>query len=204
MTDVRVDVWSDFVCPWCFLASTSLARLKESHGVEVVWHAYELRPKGSPPMPEAYRARIEASRPQLEMMARENYGVELRSGPFGINSRAALIGDKYAEAQDKGDAYHAATFRAYWQEARNIEDRAVLLEIAQSVGLDADKFSAALDEPMYEDAVLFDIEQAQNFGLSGVPALIFASKYLVSGAQPYDSLVNIVQQVQAREAAATS
>jgi len=198
-----VDVWSDFVCPWCFLASTSLTKLKESHDAEVVWHSYELRPKGSPPMPEAYRARIEAAQPQLKAMARENYGVELKSGQFGINSRAALIGDKYAESQGKGDAYHAATFKAYWQEGRNIADRPVLTDIAQSVGLDAEKFNAALAEPMYEDAVLFDIEQAQQFGLSGVPALIFANKYLVSGAQPYDSLVNIVQQVQAREAAAT-
>lgn len=203
MSSVRVDVWSDFVCPWCFLASTSLAKLKESHAVEVVWHSYELRPQGSPPMPEAYRARIEAAQPQLRAMASQNYGVELHSGPFGINSRAALIGDKYAEAQGKGDAYHAATFKAYWQEGRNIEDRSVLMDIAQSVGLDANQFNAALDEPIYEDAVLVDIEQAQNFGLSGVPALIFANKYLVSGAQPYDSLVNIVTQVQAREAAAT-
>ncbi|MEO8608584.1 MAG: DsbA family oxidoreductase [Chloroflexota bacterium] len=201
MSGVRVDVWSDFVCPWCFLASTSLEKLKESHDVEVVWHSYELRPQGSPPMPEAYRARIEASQPQLKQMAREHYGVELKSGPFGINSRTALIGDKYAESQGKGDAYHMATFKAYWQEGRDIEDRAVLLDIAQSVGLDAEKFNSALDEPMYEDAVLFDIEQAQNFGLSGVPALIFANKYLVSGAQPYESLMNIVQQVQAREAA---
>ena len=154
-------------------------------------------------MPEAYHARIAASQPQLVAMARQNYGVELISGQFGVDSRAALIGDKYAEAQDKGDAYHAATFKAYWQEGRNIADRAVLSDIAQSVGLDVDQFNAALDEPMYEDAVLFDIEQAQNFGLSGVPALIFANKYLVSGAQTYESLVNIIQQVQAREAAAT-
>jgi predicted DsbA family dithiol-disulfide isomerase len=114
-----------------------------------------------------------------------------------------LIGDKYAEAQGKGDTYHAATFRAYWQEGRNIEDRAVLKEIAESVGLDGEQFIAALDTPMYEDAVLTDIEQAQQFGLSGVPALIFAGKYLVSGAQPYESLVNIIEQVQKREAAAT-
>jgi len=201
MSSLRVDVWSDFVCPWCFLASTSLTQLKESHDVEVVWRSYELRPKGSPPMPDAYRARIEAAQPQLLLMARQHYGVELKSGPFGINSRVALIGDKYAESQGKGDAYHAATFRAYWQEGRNIEDRDVLRDIAQSVGLDAEKFSAALDEPMYEDAVVFDIEQAQEFGLSGVPALIFANKYLVSGAQPYDALVNIVQQVLARETA---
>jgi predicted DsbA family dithiol-disulfide isomerase len=200
MTPVKIDVWSDFVCPWCFLASTSLERLKQSHAVEVVWHSYELRPKGSPPMPEAYRARIEASQPQLKAMAREKYGVELHSGPFGIDSRSALIGDKYAEAQGKGAAYHAAVFRAYWVEAKNIEDRSVLREIAETVGLDGDAFLAALDEPAYEKQMIADIQQAQEFGLSGVPAMIFAEKYLVSGAQPYEALVNVVSQVQSREA----
>lgn len=199
MSPVNIDVWSDFVCPWCFLASTSLERLKKSHEVEVVWRSYELRPKGSPPMPEAYRARIEASQPQLKAMAREKYGVELHSGPFGIDSRPALIGDKYAEAQGKGAAYHNAVFRAYWVEAKNIEDRAVLRQIAQSVGLDGDAFLAALDEAVYEKAVIADLQQAQEYGLSGVPALVFAEKYLVSGAQPYEALVNVVEQVQTRE-----
>ena len=73
MSGLRLDVWSDFVCPWCFLASTSLEKLKQSHDVEVVWHSYELRPKGSPPMPEAYRARIEAAQPQLVLIARQHY-----------------------------------------------------------------------------------------------------------------------------------
>ncbi len=202
MTGIRIDVWSDFVCPWCFLASISLAKLNESHDVEIVWHSYELRPKGSPPMPEAYRARIEAEQPRLKQMAREQYGAELQSGPFGINSRLAHIGDKYARSQGN-DAYHTATFRAYWQEGRDIEDRAVLKEIAQAVGLGGDQFIEALDNPIYDNAVQTDVEQAQQFGLSGVPALIFANKYLVSGAQPYESLVNIIEQVQAREAAAT-
>ncbi len=200
MSSVKIDVWSDFVCPWCFLASTSLERLKQSHEVEVVWRSYELRPKGSPPMSAEFLARIEASQPQLKAMAREKYSVELHSGPMGIDSRPALIGDKYAEAQGKGAAYHAAVFRAYWVEAKNIEDRAVLRKIAETVGLDGDAFLVALDEPAYEDEVVADIQQAQEFGLSGVPALIFAEKYLVSGAQPYEALVNMVSQVQSREA----
>lgn len=203
MSPIQVEVWSDFNCPWCFLASISLEKLHQSHGVEVVWRSYELRPKGSPPMPESYRARIEASRPQMEAMAREKYGVELHSGPFGIDSRPALIGDKFAEAQGKGADYHVAVFRAYWVEAKNIEDRAVLRDIAQSVGLDGAAFLAALEEPAYEDAVIADIQQAQAYGLSGVPALIFAEKYLVSGAQPYDVLVNVVGQIEAREAGAS-
>ena len=89
---VRIDVWSDHNCRWCFLASSSLEKLESSHGVEVQWHSYQLRPKGSPPISPEYKARIDANKPRLYAMAREQYGLELKQGPFGIDSRPALIG----------------------------------------------------------------------------------------------------------------
>lgn len=198
---IRVDVWSDFVCPWCFLASTSLHRLTASHAVEVVWRSYELRPKGSPPMPESYRQRIEAVRPQMEAMALERYGITMKAGPFGIDSHPALIGAKYAEEQGVGEAYHDAMFRAYWQDARSIDQRDVLIDVAASVGLDAVGFAAALETPAYLHQVLADITEAQALRLQGVPAMIFAGKYLVSGAQPYEVLTGVVDEVRSRLAA---
>ncbi len=150
-------------------------------------------------MPEEYREYIESTgRPRMEAMARQHYGIEMKQGPFGIDSRPALIGAKYAEVQGKGDAYHDAVFRAYWQEEHSIEDVEVLREIAAKIGLDGDELIAALENPIYEEAVLDDIAQAQQFGLSGVPALVFAGKYLVSGAQPYETLVKVVEQIQAQ------
>lgn len=178
--------------------SSSLERLKQSHPVEVVWRSYELRPEGSPPIPEWYQERIRAHRPQLEAIAREHYGLELNSGPFGINSRQALIGAKFAESQGVGNAYHDSVFRAYWQQAKSVAESQVLLEIAASLDLDSDEFAAALIDPTYESLVLADEEQAVSIGLQGVPALIFAGRYLVSGAQPYDVLVKVTEDVQAR------
>lgn len=200
MTDtvVRVDVWSDFVCPWCFLASTSLAKLESEQKIEIVWRSYELRPKGSPPMPDAYRQRILAGRPQLDALAQERYGIKLTHGPLGIDSRAAHIGMKYAEEQGVGKAYHDAMFRAYWQDGHAIDQQDVLLDIAQSVGLEHEAFAKALETPAYLHQVLADITQAQAMGLQGVPAMIFAGKYLVSGAQPYDVLDKVVGDVGAR------
>ena len=128
---VRVDVWSDFVCPWCFLASTSLEKLESEQKIEIVWRSYELRPKGSPPMLEAYRQRIEAGRPQMVAMALERYGIKMTHGPFGVDSRAAHIGAKYAEEQGVGKEYHNAMFRAYWQDARAIDQQDVLLDVAE-------------------------------------------------------------------------
>jgi predicted DsbA family dithiol-disulfide isomerase len=175
-----------------------LEALKQTHAVDVHWHSFELRPQGSPPMPAAYRARIEQSRPRMEQMAREIYGVEMNPGPFGVDSLPALVGGKFAEAQGRGAAYHARMMRAYWDEAQKIDDPAVLAQLAAEVGLDAHAFNAALQDPAYIGQVDADIALAAQYGLTGVPALILDSKYLVSGAQPADALRRIIDQVAAR------
>ena len=176
--------------------SSSLEKLKQAYDVEVAWHSYELRPAGSPPIPAEYLARIKAAEPRLLNMAREQYGLELNRGPMGISSRAALIGAKVAEAQGKGLEYHDAMFRAYWQRANNIGDVEVLAEIAHSIGLEREAFVAALGDDRYVAQVDDDIEQAYAYGLTGVPALIFGQRYLVSGAQPYEVLRQVVEKVE--------
>ena len=175
--------------------SSGLERLKQSHGVTVRWRSFELRPPGAPPISPEYRARIETGRPRLVQMAREVYGLEMNPGKMDGTSRAALIGAKVAEVAGAGDAYHDAVFRAYWQQAQDIGDRAVLAGIAADVGLDRDAFLTALDDPRYEEAVLADVDLAHRYGLGGVPALVFQGKYLVSGAQPYETLVHVTEQV---------
>jgi predicted DsbA family dithiol-disulfide isomerase len=163
----------------------------------IQWRSFELRPAGAPPIPPEYRARIEASRPQLMQVARERYNRTLDPGPFGIDSRPALIGAKFAEQQGAGPAYHDGVMRAYWQEARDISDRAVLAEIAAAAGMERAAFIAALDDPAFDAAVQQDVELARQYGLNGVPALVFDNRYLVSGAQPFDVLRRVVDQITA-------
>lgn len=147
-------------------------------------------------MPAEYVERIKAGRPRLEAIAREHYGLEIKSGPTGINSRAALIGAKVAEAQGVGEQYHPIVLRGYWQEGLDISDLTVLADLAIQAGLERESFLKALNEPAYEEAVEQDVLQAYQIGLSSVPALIFQRKYLVSGAQPYDALVNVVEKIE--------
>ena len=194
---IRIDVWSDYVCPWCFLVSISLERLQQSHNVTVVPRSFELRPKGAPPIAPDYLDYIEnVGRPRFEAAAREQYGIQVNAGPFGIDSRPALRGAKYAEAQGKGPAYHKAMFEAYWLEARNIEASDVLRTVAGALGLNAAEFFAALEAPETDMAVNLDIRRAQQYGISSVPSLILAEKYLVEGAQPYETLVQVVEQIE--------
>jgi len=128
-------------------------------------------------------------------MAQQQYGLALNPGPVEFNSRPALIGAKYAERMGVGPAYHDAVMRAHWQHAQPIADRTVLADIAETIGLERAAFLAALDDPALEQAVLADVAQAQAYGLSGVPAMVFADKYLVSGVQPYEVLVQVMEQL---------
>lgn len=164
--------------------------------IVVRWHSFELRPAGSPPMPPEYRERIEAGRPQLYAMARERYGRELNAGPFGANSRLALIGEKFAEHAGQGEAFHDGVMAAYWAEARDISDREVLAEVAAASGLERSAFLAALDNPLYDRMVQDDIDSARRYGLNSVPALVFDNKYLVSGAQPVEGLRQVVARLR--------
>lgn len=163
------------------------------------WRSFELRPKEAPPLPPEYKEKIMAGRPRLYAIAKEQYGLDLNQGPWGIDSRPALAGAKYAEAQGAGPAYHAGVLQAYWHEAKDISDLSILAEIAEAAGLERESFLTALEMPVYEEAVLGDVATAHSYGINGVPALVFQNKYLISGAQPYDVLVEVIEKIREEE-----
>jgi predicted DsbA family dithiol-disulfide isomerase len=131
---------------------------------------------------------------------KQEHGVDIVAGPFGIKSRSALVLQKWAETLGKGDEFHLASFESYWTKGESIQDRAILKIIATQVGLDETQIDDALENPSLNQAVIDDIQQARDYGLDGVPALVFNNKYLVMGAQPYETLVNAVKQAAQHEA----
>jgi len=203
---IPIDVWSDFVCPWCYAASLSLNQLAETEDVSIRWRAYELRPAGSPPMDPAYREHIETnSRPRFNAMMKAQFGLEIREGPFGIDSRLALIADKYAEAQGNR-GFNEAVKRAYWLEGQDISQLSVLRSIAEGVGLDGAAFEAVVGDPAarapYDVQVTEDVRTAAAYGLQGVPAIVFAKRYLVPGAVPVETLREVLADVKRETAEA--
>jgi len=183
----------------------SLDALKEKHNVKITWHSYELRPAGTI-VPPAKREQILSARPRFIEHMKQLHGVDIQFGPFGIDSRPALIGAKYAEGQSEalGEAYHNGILEAYWLNGRDISDPAVLTDIATTAGLDGPTFADALNASQWNDQVTADVERAYMYGLSGVPALVFANKYLVMGAQPLEVLEEVVAKVQAELSTSSS
>ncbi len=194
---IRIDVWSDFVCPWCYAAALNVRALQQTHDVTLRWHAFELRPAGSPPMDPAYLHHIETnSRPRFNAMMEEQHGIVVNPGPFGISSRDALVGEKVAAAHGVDTVYHELVTRAYWIDAADISDRAVLRALAEQSGMDGARFLTGLDDPVYDDMVTEDVRMAQQIGINAVPSLVFGGRYLVSGAQPVEVLKQIVARVR--------
>lgn len=163
----------------------------------ITWRAYELRPAGAPPISPDYRARIEKSRPQFAAVMKQDHGVDIVPGPFGVNSRPALLVSKIAEAQGLGDAFHKVVFEAYWLHGVDISQRAVLVALAAQAGLSPDAVETALSDPQVEARVDEEIAQARAYGLDGVPAVVLGAKYLVMGAQPYGTFASAVRKVEA-------
>lgn len=180
------------------MAESSLDSLKEIRDVAVEWRAFELRPggvfPGTPEQEAHYRRLIRERHGQMTAYAREYFGLEMGEPVFGVNSRPALEGERYAREHGKGVEYHHACFAAHWQESRRLDDLDVLADIARSVGLDRGEFQEAVTSGKYCIPVEADLKLAWEYGISGVPAFIFGNRYLVSGARPVEVLVQVVDR----------
>ena len=131
----------------------------------------------------------------------------MRRAPFIANSRPALEAAEFAKEVGRHDQYHRATFSAYFDEQRNIGDPAVLREIVDGVGLDWTVLEERLQTGYYASLVDYQIAQAHQLGITGVPAYI-VDRYLIVGAQPYEvferAMARIAQdREQARQAQQT-
>lgn len=212
---MRIDIWSDVVCPWCYIGKrrleTALAGFEHAADVEVVWHSFELDPTApqvatervSDALGRKYGGGPERGREmvaQVESVAAEE-GLAFRHGEaLHANTRAAhrLI---HLALETGGPALQGrlkeALLAAYFVETRNVADPQVLTEIATGVGLDADRVAEVLAGEEYDDAVTADIEQARAFGATGVPFFVIDQRYGISGAQPAELFTQALERAWA-------
>lgn len=110
----HITVYSDYVCPYCYMGYASLQQVAAEQPLDIEWRAYELRAGGEEP-PPAYKARIEEHWPQTRRMA-EEYGLDLRALRFGIDSRPAHQAYKIVQglAPEQAAAFHEALFAGHW------------------------------------------------------------------------------------------
>ena len=175
-----------------------IEKLRTEHNVKIEWVHFPLHPE-TPPEGRALAAlfggRDEDRRARHAQMKERMTAEGL---PYGertmtYNSRLAQELGKWADTQPGGEALHDALFRAYFVDARDISQLAVLLEIAQQVGLPVDGAREVLEKRTFKDAVDADWKLSRQYGITGVPTFVVGS-YGVVGAQPYETLEQLVEK----------
>ena len=123
--------------------------------------------------------------------------------PYGkrthsFNSRLAQELGKWADTLEDGEKLHDALYRAYFVDSKNIGDADVLLEVVGSVGLSVDDARAVIENRTFEAEIDTDWQKSQQYGVTGVPTYV-SGGYGVVGAQPYEALEQLMQQVGAEK-----
>jgi predicted DsbA family dithiol-disulfide isomerase len=197
MTEPKVlEVFSDYVCPWCYLGSARTERLKKEHGVQVKFVHFPLHPD-TPAEGKSLEA-LFAGRgydiPKMQAQMRARMAAE--GLPYGdrkmtYNSRLAQELASWAVSQPGGEAIHDALFRAYFVDGKNIGDPEVLVQISRELGLDEAQAHDVIEKRTYKAAVDADWEKSRQYGVTGVPTYVVGDRGVV-GAQPYEALEDLV------------
>ncbi len=202
---MRVDVWSDVVCPWCYIGKrrleAALERFPHRDRVEVVYHSFELDPnapkQATMPMNELLAKKYGMSPAQAAQMQAQVTATAAQDGlDFHLDKAAPTnTFDAHrllhlANARGKQAALKEALMAAYFTEGRHVADADTLASVAVAAGLDEAEVRATLADPRaYADAVRADEGRARQYGIRGVPFFVLDEKYGVSGAQPAETLL---------------
>jgi predicted DsbA family dithiol-disulfide isomerase len=206
---VRVDIWSDVVCPWCYLGKRRFERALESFedraSVEVVHRSFQLdptRPKGQTQnRREMLMAKYHLTAGQVETMdarmeqtaAADGLEYHMGDGVTGNTFDAHRL-LHLAAARGRQDATLERFYRAYFTEGRSVFDDESLAVLAVESGLDAAEVTGVLAGDDYAAAVVADTREAHALGANGVPFFVFDKRFGVSGAQS----IEVFAQVLAR------
>lgn len=190
----KFEVFTDFVCPWCYLCTPRVEKLRQSLGIDVQWRFFPLHPDTPQEgllLKDLFAGRnfdIDAAQARLKQLM-DAEGLKFNQRTHTYNSRLA---QELAKAFDQ---LRDPLYKAYFEDARNIGDVDVLVDIAQSAGIPASDARTVLTERTFKSAVDEDWERARRYGITGVPTFVAGNQKLV-GAHPYEMLEKLVIAAQ--------
>jgi predicted DsbA family dithiol-disulfide isomerase len=200
---IRMTIWSDYVCPFCYLVMPVLDQLRRefSEVADEEWRAFELRPDPVPtldPGSDYLKTTWErAIYPMAQMR-----GMILHLPPVQSRSRKALEAAKFAQEHGRFEAMNHAIFRAFFEEGLDLADNNVLIDIGASIGLDREELHKALETGHYKEKVLEDEKLAHDLKITAVPTMLIGrsnqslkKSVTITGAQPYKIFRTVIERL---------
>jgi predicted DsbA family dithiol-disulfide isomerase len=209
---LHIDLVSDVVCPWCVIGYRQLAKALDVSGTayEIHWHPFELNPDMPPEgqnlgehIAEKYGATKQQSQENRLRMTQAGNDVEFvfnftddmrMHNTFNVHQ---LL--HWANQQGHMHDLKQALFVAHFTHSRNLSDNNVLADVAAEVGLDRAEALTILADQRFANDVRTAEKTWVSKGISGVPAVIFDHRHLVTGAQGVENYTRILEQLAAAE-----
>jgi predicted DsbA family dithiol-disulfide isomerase len=205
---IRVDVFSDIACPFCYIGDARLERVLESHPeleLEWVWHPFQLQPD----LPErgipwetfsvqkfgGLEARRSAFAHVIQTGMSEGIVFDFERMPVAPNTLNAHRLVLLAATYGLGKAMALALYKAYFSQAQDITDPHELEQLALEVGLNAVAVQDLFSSDLYQDQVRTSQREASRLGITGVPFFIFDQRFAVSGAQSFEVFNQVLERV---------
>lgn len=209
---MKVEIWSDVACPFCYIGKRRLEEALSSYAhadeVEIEWKSFQLNPELKTNgvqgiheyLAEAKGWTVAYARQMGEqvMAMAEEVGLHYNMDATVVaNTQNAHRLIQYAKTQKLGDAIEEALFKAYFMEGKNIDLTSDLLELAVGIGLDQTETLEVLNSSQFEEQVELEAYEAQQIGVRGVPFFVFDRKFGISGAQPLEVFTRTLDQAYA-------
>jgi predicted DsbA family dithiol-disulfide isomerase len=207
---MRVDIWSDLVCPWCYVGKRrfekALARFDNRDEVQIVHRSFQLNP-AAPRDRTSNRREMLMQKYRLSPTQADEMDARMTQTAAGegleFHLEGTLTGSTFdahqlvhlANAHGLQDAVIERFYRAYFSEQRSLFAADSLVELVAEAGIDRDDAAAALHDDRYADAVKKDIEIARQLGVTGVPFFVINDRYGISGAQAPETFLDVLQRV---------
>lgn len=198
---MRIDIWSDYVCPFCTVGerhlTLALEKFEGAGDVDITWRSFQLDPTAPKHPTEKAGEYLSRSKGMpMEQVEQMNEGLAERAAAVGLdfNWRESVMANTFdahrvshvAVEEGKGLEWDALVKQGYFTEGKNVASHEQLREFAAEVGLDAEAVNRVLNSEEKTDAVNEDIALARQVGVQGVPFFVFDGKLAVSGAQPVE------------------
>ncbi len=211
---VRVSIYSDYTCPWCFLGAKRFEHVRRHLGdevdLQVTWMPFEIHPEvpeeGMPVEALGYPKEQFARMEEYLRKQAEAEGLSILSRKTLANTHDALAAATFVQNEDPGhfDAFHRGLFRAYFSEGLDLSDTKVLADVARDSGADPTAIENVVVEGTFDDAIAATAEMARRLGITGTPTFVFESEFAVVGAHPVETLVDAVKEVVRKKSASAS
>lgn len=185
---VAITVWSDYVCPWCYIGTSELATLQGEFELSIDWRPFLLRPNAPDTgwdLPEEIKTRLKQAGNPLKERAK-SLGITLVERDHIPSSRRAHECTEFARAHGKLAEFHHQVIERYWSRGEDLSDWAVLRAAATEAGLDADAMQKEVAAGTWKAAMEQGLEAAAEVGVQAVPTFVIAERFVVQGAQSAD------------------